>query len=189
MRLAALTPLLCLASCATVHSAVQITGTPRAPVDHDVPVFFAVTPGFHYREIGTIQATGRNERAHLPDLVEEAETQARTLGADAIVVRGVRTTPRWVTVSVMRTCTSMGGRGMVYQYACPGMSTALEVVMDLDAVAVQRDDRAPAPSDARWPVPPPIDGPLPVWQQGRPETTRPIWPDPDEPANPPPPMP
>ena len=189
MRLALVPSLLCLASCATVHSAVQITGTPRAPVDHDVPVFFAVSPGFRYREIGAIQASGRNERAHLPDLVDEAEAQARALGADAIVVRGVRTTPRWVTVSVMPTCTSMGGRGMVYQYACPGVTTALEVTMDLDALAVQRDDRAPEPVDRRWPLPPPLDGPVPAWQQGSAHPTRPVWPDPDEPPTSPPPLP
>lgn len=153
-------------ACASVQSTVEVTGTPGAPVRGPVPVYYGVSPDFPTQDIGAIDAYGQGARAHLDDLLEEAEARAQQLGADAIVVRDVRTVARYTPRTEMRPCTRYGMGRVPMQYTCPVMVMVLEVDMHLQAAAVRRGParadvsapwRAPAPAvpSAPWALPPP----------------------------------
>ena len=169
-------------ACATVESSLRVTGSPRSPSSRPVPVFYAVAPPFRYREVAHIDAVGRNAEAHLDDLLDEAERRARQVGADAIVIRDVRTEARPVIQRVLQTCTSVGPGGVPLQYNCPAIIHGLYVETHLDALAVHRDDSAP---DAHvWPLPPPL-GALGRGEGSLPAAPPPTLPDLDEVLTPP----
>lgn len=152
-------PLLCLSACASVQTVVEVTGTPGAPGRDALPVYFAVAPPFPTHEVGVIDTYGRGADAHLDDLLADAETRARNLGADALLIRDVRTIARYVPRTEFRPCGrgfGMRGAGM---FTCPVVVNALEVDMHLRAAAVRRGEasavappwqRAPSVGPAPW---------------------------------------
>ena len=152
-------------------------------------MYWVTSPPFAYRSLGEVRATGRDERAHLDEVLDDVEAQAAALGADAIVIRDVRTDARWVAVSNMRTCSQVGIGGVPATLTCPGRTGALELETSLVAVAVERvgarsdpgsdpgsDPRAEL--DRRWPSPPPLQGEAPRWRER--SATTPPWPDLDD---------
>lgn len=179
-------------ACAAVQSTVDVTGSPGRPGRGPIAVYYGLAPDFPTQEIGAIQTYGQGPRAHLDDLLEEAEVRARELGAEAIVVRDVRTIARHVPRTEMRPCTRYGVRGMPFHATCPMIVTVLEVDMHLQAVAVRRgparaDVSAPwqapavASPTAPWGPPPP---PAPVPSAAPPPT--PSLPDLDDALSTPP---
>lgn len=158
------------AACASVGSSVQVTGPTGRPTTRAVPVFYALAPPFAYREVGQIHATGQADQAHLDELIREAEARAGELGADAIVVREVRTDTRYSSQQVWRTCTTYGPGGRPAQYSCPETIATLSIESHLVAAAVRRvEGAAPRGSAPRasWPPPPPLPAPLPPGPAGR----------------------
>lgn len=152
--------------CAALRSTVDVTGSPGAPRRAPVPVYYGLGPDFPTEEIGAIEAYGQGHRAHLDDLLDEAEARAQRLGADALLVRDVRTAARYVPRTEMRPCSRHGPGGIPMQFTCPVIVTVLEVDMRLQATAVRRgppraDVPAPwgasasAPSPSPWGAPPP----------------------------------
>jgi hypothetical protein len=154
--------LLSLASCASVQSVVEVTGSPGAPGRGPLPVYYAVAPPFPTHEVGVIDTYGQGNGAHLDELLTDAETRARALGADALVVRGVRTVARYVPRTEYRPCGrgfGMRGAGM---FTCPVLVNTLEVDMHLRVAAVRRGEAsdvappwrsAPSLAPAPWGAP------------------------------------
>jgi hypothetical protein len=151
-----------VAGCASVQSAVDVTGAPGAPGRGPVPVYYALAPDFPTREVGVIEAHGRGATAHLEDLLEEAERRAQQLGADAVILRELRTTAHLVPHTEFRPC-GRGTGGMSMAFTCPTIVSVLEVEMHLRATAVRRgleEASVPAPWSASggaqpWAPPPP----------------------------------
>ena len=79
--------LLSLAGCASVQSVVEVTGSPGAPGRGPLPIYYAVAPPFPTHEVGVIDTYGQGNGAHLDELLTDAETRARALGADALLPR------------------------------------------------------------------------------------------------------
>lgn len=164
MRLrAAFFILVLLSDCALSPNTTRVMGEAGGSSRGPVPVYFALSPPFAYDVIGDVSANLDGDRAHLEDLIGEAETRARSLNADAIVIREARSDARLVSQQIWRTCVSPGPAGRSFQYSCPDVIQTLLVDGRLNAVAVRRRTNAPA-GDARWPLPPPLasTGPLPT---------------------------
>ncbi len=62
------------------------TGPPLAPKVGAIPVYFNERPPAPYREVGQIRVRARGEEASLDRVVGAAAADARSLGADAIIV-------------------------------------------------------------------------------------------------------
>lgn len=144
-----------------------------------VPVYWVTAPPFAYRSLGEVRAVARDDRAHLDDVLDDAGAQAAAMGADALVIRDVRTEARWVTLSNMRTCSQVGIGGLPMPMTCPGRTGALELETSLVASAVERvGPRAASEVERRWPAPPPLQGAAPTWRER--SVASPPWPDLDE---------
>ena len=61
---------------------------PSAPVD----VYFDTSPSGMYEEVGIVSATGSDWNAEMTDVVRTLKRQARSLGADAVII-----TDSWYT--------------------------------------------------------------------------------------------
>lgn len=157
---------LSLTGCASVRSVVEVTGTPGEPGRATLPVYYALSPGFATHEVGVIESYGRGPTAHLEDLLADAELRARRLGADAVIVRDVRTAARFTTRTEFRPC----GRGVSLRFSggatCPVLIPTLEVDMHLRVSAVRRGEpatppwrSAPSLAPPPWGVPPPPGAP------------------------------
>lgn len=134
------TLLLSLAGCASVRSVVEVTGSPGTPGRGPLPLYYAVAPPYPTHEVGVIDTYGQGNGAHLDELLNDAETRARALGADALVIRDVRTVARYVPRTEFRPCGrgfGMRGAGM---FTCPVLVNSLEVDMHLHASAVRRGE-------------------------------------------------
>lgn len=143
MRPRALTlMLLSLAGCASVQSVVEVTGAPGTPGRGPLPVYYAVAPPYPAHEVGVIDTYGNGNGAHLDELLNDAEARARALGADALVIRDVRTVARYVPRTEYRPCGRGFGMGMRGggMFTCPVLVSALEVDMHLHASAVRRGE-------------------------------------------------
>lgn len=134
------TLLLSLAGCASVQSIVEVTGSPGTPGRGPLPVYYALAPPFPTHEVGVIDTYGHGNDAHLDELLADAETRAHALGADALVVRDVRTVPRYVPRTEYRPCGrgfGLRGGGM---FTCPVLVSSLEIDMHLRVAAVRRGE-------------------------------------------------
>ena len=141
------------AACATVHSSVQVITAPGTPGTGPVPVYYALAPPFAYAPVGEIHVVADGDRAHLEDLLAEAETRARGLGADAVLVHDVRTDARYVRQLVWRQCTSYGPVHRSLGGACATPVNVLTIQARLEATAVRRDPNAASPG-VLWRPPP-----------------------------------
>ena len=136
---------LALMGCASVQSVVEVTGTPGAPGRSTLPVYYGLSPGFPTQEVGVIDSYGRGPTAHLDELLADAEARARRLGADAVLVRGVRTVARYTTRTEYRPCSRGLSMRMTGGFTCPVQVSSLEVDMHLRVAAVRRGESVAAP--------------------------------------------
>jgi hypothetical protein len=89
---------------------------------------------------GSTDTYGHGNDAHLDELLADAETRAHALGADALVVRDVRTVARYVPRTEYRPCGrgfGLRGGGM---FTCPVLVSSLEIDMHLRVAAVRRGE-------------------------------------------------
>ncbi len=119
-----------------------------------VPVYFALPPPFTWRSVGDVSVSARGDAAHLDDLLADAETRARRLGAEALIVRDMHTDAGYTQQILWESCSPVGMYGMGYGGMCPTTVNVLTVVSRLEATAIVRETRAVTQSP--WGTPPPL---------------------------------
>lgn len=85
-RTALLLVALGIASCAYVRSEHVLTGTPRAAYGGDVKVLMDGSPeDGDYEEVAIVSATGTGYSASLPAVLGALQSEAASLGCDAVI--------------------------------------------------------------------------------------------------------
>lgn len=79
---------LALGCAPSIHVAHVRTGPALAPksADAPIPVFFNERPSIAYREIAQIRVRARDASAKIDDVLRVAVDDARSLGADALII-------------------------------------------------------------------------------------------------------
>ncbi len=81
-----LVSLLLMTGCLTGSATRTGVYLPPKPAHAPIDVYMDAEPGLNFAEVGIVSAKGTNYNAYMDDVVRVLQDQARSLGADAVIV-------------------------------------------------------------------------------------------------------